>query len=78
MTGASPWAPLNFWGFPRIICILPLLLGLSLNYWGPRPPTHLPKFVPSRHPGLDVELAVGGEPQLLRGHVQDAGGGPGR
>lgn len=32
---------------------------------------HLPKAASAGHPGLDVELAVGGKAQLLGGHVQD-------
>lgn len=32
---------------------------------------HLAKAAAARHPGLNVELAVGGQAQLLRGHVQD-------
>lgn len=33
---------------------------------------HLAKAAAARHPGLDIELAVGGEAQFLGGHVQDA------
>lgn len=32
---------------------------------------HLAKATPSWHPGLNVELAVGGKAQFLGGHVQD-------
>lgn len=32
---------------------------------------HLAKVAPAWHPGLNVELAVGGKAQFLGGHVQD-------
>lgn len=40
----------------------------TLPPWG----AHLAKAAAAWHPGLDIELAVGGKAQFLGGHVQDA------